>query len=452
MAKSFGETLTDAMGGEEHVVNGAAQAAGEPTPAAMQSVADQGAMTDPALGAASAAVQPPAVQPPAAAQPAESQQPVDPFLQLAQEFGFQNFETPEQARDAVLADYRQRRDLQAQYDRALEQARGQIDLADQAQQWYSDAEVRALIDSKFYARQAAAQQSQGQQPQSSPSFDIRLDDVFNVPSVDPNVIGRYRTQEFDPATGKAAWKWVEGTPLQVRQQYEEAEAQRTAWAERLVHNPAAALQPALARVAEVATQRALQQFREEQRQQESQRKQAEIQEKFRTVDNWVYEMDPTTGQPRVNPYNPSTLLLSPAGAQAAQLINELQAAGLDPARAWELARSQTLLANPSLAMRVLNLGGVSPQPAAPQAPQTPGEAFMGGVAAAVPAAAATVPATRQTPASRRQNDYLRQRSVATPPSREGIEQPNGRPAGRGSFGDTFLAAVGGAVPSDWPTN
>lgn len=449
MAKSFGDSAMEAFGGAEQMAAGAAAEAvaavsGEVPAESSAPINQTAASPPPAASAETAAAAEAAMNQPAATPSLAPAAAEDIFLKMARERGFQ-VEDSAAAQQAILRDYEDRVGMQSQYDQALAQARDRMQFASEAEQWWSDPEIRQVIQGKFYQRPAQQQPAAFAQPVATqPAVpDIRLDDIFQVPTLDTALVSRYRVQAVDATTGQVTEKWREDTPIAIRQQYDDVEARRQAWANQLVNNPAAALQPVLARAVEVAEQRAMQRFEQQQAQRQESERRQRVQQKFQGEDSWVYETDPATGTPRVNPFT-GNYVLSEAGAQAARVVTELEQQGIrDPEQVWNYARAQTLISRPDLAARILNFGGQAIVPGAGRAP-TPGEALLGGAPAAM--APAAQPAPRQTPQARtaqRQNEYLRQRSAATPPSRDGVEQPNGRSAARRSFGDAFFANMEG---------
>lgn len=441
MAKSFGDSAMEAFGGAEQMAAGAvAEASAAPggeAPVVQNN--ESAASPPPAVSPETAAAVEAAISQPVA--PAAPATPEDVFLRIARERGFQ-VEDSAAAQQAILSDYEARVGLQSQYDQALAQSRDRMQFASEAEQWWGDPEVRRVIESKFYqqpVRQQAAAPVQPA-PQTS-SLDIRLDDLFQTPAIDTALVSRYRVQAVDPTTGQVAEKWRDDTPIAIRQQYDDVESKRQAWAQQLVNNPAAALQPVIARAVEIAEQRAMQKFEQQQVQRQVQEKRQRVQERIRTEDNWVYETDPATGQARVNPFT-GEAVFSEAGIQASKIVTELEQRGItDPEQLWTYARAQTLVSRPDLAARILNFGGMAATAGGGRAP-TAGESLLGGTPVVVVPQPAARP-TQQAAVSQRQNGYLRQRSSATPPSRDGIEQPTGRAASRGSFGEAFMANMQG---------
>lgn len=440
MAKSFGDMATEAFGGTEQMAEVAAAGVSAAISGEAPAPQNNEAAASPSPSASPEAAAAPEASTGQPAAPAAPATPEDIFLKIARERGFQ-VDDAAAAQQAILSDYEARVGLQSQYDQALAQSRDRMQFAAEAEQWWSDPEVRQVIEGKFYRQPARPQAVAPVQPApQATSLDIRLDDLFQTPAIDTALVSRYRVQSVDPTTGQATEKWRDDTPIAIRQQYDDVEAKRQAWAQQLVNNPAAAFQPIIARAVEIAEQRAMQKFEQQQVQRQVQEKRQRVQERIRTEDNWVYEMDPATGQARVNPFT-GEAVFSEAGIQASKIVTELEQRGItDPEQLWTYARAQTLISRPDLAARILNFSGMV-APAAGRAP-TAGESLLGGT----PAAGAAPTAARPTPqatVSQRQSGYLRQRSAATPPSRDGIEQPTGRAASRGSFGEAFMANMQG---------
>lgn len=189
---------------------------------------------------------------------------------LVAELGFENVADDSEATERLVAAYRDERQRNAEFEQKLEAA---------------------------LARLTPQQAPQPETPKTKPQLDKRL-------------VAQYRTPEG----------WKDGTPENVRQQYDEWERQRTAFAEALLDDPDGALE--LERKFEAYFEKKFGQVSQQQREQQV------MQQTLTENADWLFEKHAITGQPRMD-------TLTAEGQLFNQFFVEAQDLGFE--RAWKYA-------------------------------------------------------------------------------------------------------------------
>ena len=338
---------------------------------------------------------------PPAASPGTESVPVTPpgFVDQLKELGFQDLADDQQARDRVVAAYRQQQEEAASLRQEMDALRQMAALGQQYVHHLEDPAYQNFV-------------SQRQTPKAEPE-PTSEHPWWNPPQFNVEVAQRYRIQKLD-ANNQPFVDWRDNTPQEIKDQYVKHQNYVEDFADSLVRRPHEVLPQIIQHEAERIVARMIdERFGEQQHQTELERLTSEIKQQ----NSWMYQVDPRTNQP--------TEQYSPWGEFALSKIKEAQDGGLnDPRMQWEYACNATAV------QYMLQQQG--------QVPAVQQQAVQQPVAAPV-AAAAKTPAERTVEYLKRQS-----RAASSQPGRNGSaqvpdpEQNGQRPGRRRSPGHDFL--------------
>ncbi len=222
-------------------------------------------------------------QPPAAAPPEPAAAPTL-AERLSTEFGFQNVKDDNDAIERLVAAFKQKNDVSAQVEAALQELRSQS----------------------------------GAQPPAPVSSGQQDDRWWKPPAVDYSRAAQYRTVSAD---GTPAWK--PETPADLKQAYDAAQAYHDQWANDLVRRPNEVLPKIIRQEAEKIVQEMLGQTT-------SQAQEQQLKQQVFKDNDWLFEKDPVSGAPRYGQ-------LTAEGQVLNQFYIEAEQRGADFAFAWDYA-------------------------------------------------------------------------------------------------------------------
>jgi len=165
--------------------------------------------------------------PPAPVAEEEPSEPEGPSLSSTlSDLGFRDVESEEDAQERLLKAYQEQLNQTA----ALEQRA-------------REAEIRAAMS----GMQPHAQ-PQNTQPQEPAAEDKRYWPAY--PTVDAQMISKYRETVVDPETQQLSVRWADGTPRELRDNYDRFTAEVEQWTNKLAYEPEQTLTPIIEDLAE----------------------------------------------------------------------------------------------------------------------------------------------------------------------------------------------------------
>lgn len=211
----------------------------------------------------------------------------NPFLSQLTELGFQGVETEEQGRERLLASYIDTLTRQQAMEQQYAQVAPFISYGQQYLQQMHDPAYQQFLAQK-----------QQRTPQPAENKDKPW---FSAPEYNPALVERFR--EIGP-DGVAKWK--DGTPAEVRSQYEAHQASIQEWADKLVRDPVSALKSFEEHILERVNGSIEERLRQTQAEQSVY---GRIETIKRENESWLYQRDPRTqeilvdrsGQPAFTP-------------------------------------------------------------------------------------------------------------------------------------------------------
>jgi len=241
--------------------------------------------------------------------PAEEtvEEPAAPgFLERMTELGFDGVEDESQGRDRLLESYSQ---LSTQIQELQEQNQNLSQLAQ-----YGNQHLEML-------RQ---QEQQAQQPAEQKGW-------WNPPEIDQQAVDRYRKSVTNPETGEVTQEWVDGTPAGIRTQYGTHQQYLENWVDGLAYRPQETLDPVIESVVTRMLDERLSEL------QAAQRADRFAERVVEEDGGWLYEVDPRTNQPRVDPITGDRILTAD-GKRVMEYSQYARSIGIsDPVQQWEYA-------------------------------------------------------------------------------------------------------------------
>lgn len=217
------------------------------------------------------------------------QAPSEPsFLDVLKEKGFTDVADEKSAQQRLLE--------------AWETERKQIETLTQR---FQQLEPLAEAGQRYLLQQAAPEPEQKPAQESS---------WWTPPKVDLSLVRRFQETKFNPETQQTVTDWKPGTPAELRSSYEAYQAHQEQWAQKLVENPAEALQPFKESLkAEIRAE-----FEELYGAKVGAQTEQQFYQKIDEENkDWLYEHDPVTRQPLVDRMT-GDLVLSKQGQEVVQ--------------------------------------------------------------------------------------------------------------------------------------
>lgn len=253
--------------------------------------------------------------PPAPVAEEEPTEPEGPTLSSTlSDLGFRDVESEEDAQARLLQAYQE-----------------QLNQAAALEQRAREAEIRAAMSGMQPQQQPQVTQPAQESPQYWPSY----------PSVDPQMISKYRETFVDPETQQISVRWADGTPRELRDNYDRFTSEVEQWTNKLAYEPEQTLTPIIESLAERKVRQILETsfgFAPEEI-----GSRLDLSGENRTVQNFMdryqehlYDLDPVTRQP--------TNRFSEFGAKVDAAMIEGYNLGLE-SRSAQLQYAQKTLAN-----------------------------------------------------------------------------------------------------------
>jgi hypothetical protein len=177
---------------------------------------------------------------------------------------------------------------------------------------------RMLKYQQQYQQQAPAAAAPESQPPSGNPIDSLVKGWIEIPS---HVIDQYRVAKQD-AEGNIVYELAPNAPAAVREQVEQARQQRATWEDTL-SDPRKLIDIVDRRIQEAVNTQLGNTLSEREKQQQD----TQAAERFFAENDWVYEKDPATGQPAIDPLTGNPVY-SREGRQFFSLYQQTAADGI----------------------------------------------------------------------------------------------------------------------------
>lgn len=298
---------------------------------------------------------------------------VDPFLEKVKGLGFQDVESPEQARERLIQDYETKLQQMQRLQQELEQREYYARLGQQ---------YAAHMQDPSFANQMAQRQ---EPPKEEPR------PWWNPPKYDPQLAARWRMTAIDDK-GNPISTWKPDTPVEIRAAHDQYNAYVEEWSDKLVHRPHEVFPQIIEQYALPLVEKII----------EERFGAVQTQTKFEQVKQdiesqpWMWEVDPRTNGRLTDPVT-GRPVLSSMGQQVIHDLRAIREQGIeDPEIQWEYARNRAFYSYAQQQMQAM-----SAQPAAQ-------------------------PAAPVATTAERNKQYLQQAAArsSTPPQRAGAIDPN----------------------------
>lgn len=181
---------------------------------------DQGAPVDEAPTVSATEPEETAVEP---AAPAEPESPT--LSSTLSDLGFRDVESEEDAQARLLKAYQE-----------------QINQAAALEQRVREAEIRAAVQNM--------PQPNYNQPEAEQKTDSPVEYWPQYPTIDPQMVSKYRETFVDPETSQVGVRWSADAPSELKSNYDRYTAEVEQWTNKLAYEPQQTLQPIIEDLAE----------------------------------------------------------------------------------------------------------------------------------------------------------------------------------------------------------